>query len=174
VLDGPAVGGLYPTVVRSDANLSSPGQIPTLDSQDHNAAVLKPGGHDVAARNGSAKRVVGSDDAEAMQGAKDEGEKQAIWNRSRMDLIAGYEKDKQELAEHFGGRMHYLIGEYKRRKLLSDSDAHLLEWQLGSKFWIAEAATTLDALARRLWGPSVTATASVTLLLDHQTSLSGA
>jgi hypothetical protein len=46
--------------------------------------------------------------------------------------------------------MHYLIGEYKRRKLLSDGDASMLEWQLGSKFWVAQAATTLDALARRL------------------------
>jgi hypothetical protein len=88
--------------------------------------------------------------SQAMQGAKDEAEKQAIWNKSTMELITGYEKDKQELAEHFGGRMHYLIGEYKRRKLLSDSDASLLEWQLGSKFWLAQAGSALDALARRL------------------------
>ena|ERR1700674_5660631 len=87
---------------------------------------------------------------QAMSTAKDEAEKTAIWNQMTLRLIEHSEKERRDLAERFGGRLHYLIGEYKRRGLLTDSDASLLGWQAGSMYWISQGATTLDALARRL------------------------
>jgi len=87
---------------------------------------------------------------QAMSNAKDEAEKNAIWNQMTLGLIERSEKERYELAERFGGRLHYLIGEYQRRGLLNEGDAHLLEWQAGSMHWMGQTATTLDALGRRL------------------------
>ncbi len=87
---------------------------------------------------------------QAMSKATDEAEKNAIWNRMTLRLIERSEKERRDLAERFGGRLHYLIGEYKRRGLLSEGDAHLLEWQAGSMHRMGQTATTLDGLSRRL------------------------
>jgi len=66
VLDRPAVCGLFPTVVRSDAYISSPRHITTLDAEHHNAVGFRTSGHDVVARSGTTKTVVLSDGVEAV------------------------------------------------------------------------------------------------------------
>jgi hypothetical protein len=88
--------------------------------------------------------------SQAMQAAKDESERQAIWQQYTQRLTESYERERQELAEHFGGRVRHLINEYRSRRMLSDSDAHHIEWECQSEYWIADAATSLDALARKL------------------------
>jgi hypothetical protein len=85
-----------------------------------------------------------------MNAANTDEEKQAVWNQFTARETERWTHENQELAARFGGRLHYLIGEYRRRGMLTDSEASKLAWECSSSGWLAQAASELEALGRRL------------------------
>lgn len=85
-----------------------------------------------------------------MAGAKDEAERREIWARQTQMMVGESDRQSRELAQLFGGRLRYVTDEFRRRGLLSERDAQLLVWQSGSYHWIKDAASQIEALARKL------------------------
>ncbi len=85
-----------------------------------------------------------------MEAAPDEAAKREIWNRSTQRTLEAFEAERRDLGARFGGRAQYLIQEFARRGMLTEPDAHRLQWGCQSAHGMVEAATTLEALALRL------------------------
>ncbi len=79
-----------------------------------------------------------------------ETERHAIWQEYSLQSTERFARESQELAARFGGRLIHLSTEYQRRGLLSQSDAHKLQWEANSLGWLGSAASELGALALRL------------------------
>ena len=86
----------------------------------------------------------------AMEAAKNEADRQAVWEQSALRMTEQYDRERQEMAELFGGRVRYVIGEFVRLRRLDSGEATHLEWECSSAHWIATAAMELEALALRL------------------------
>lgn len=86
----------------------------------------------------------------AMNAATTENERERLWNESTQRMAEAYQRERQTLAAQFGGRLRYVLQEYRQRGMISESDASRLEWDAQSLGWLNEAASTLEALARRL------------------------
>jgi hypothetical protein len=72
------------------------------------------------------------------------------WQVARRQEAEEDERDRVELAALFGGRLKYVTAELAALGMISDSDTNLMQWQLGSRHWMGQLATDLEAIALRL------------------------
>lgn len=84
-----------------------------------------------------------------MQAADSEEEKSEIWHQYTQEEMKASEVERRELVARFGGRVEFLLTEYGRRGLLSESRSILL-WKLGNNHWLGELATNLEATKLQL------------------------
>lgn len=85
-----------------------------------------------------------------METATTEDDKKRIFVEYSRRESARMEAEGVELAQLFGGRLHYVVDEFRRRGLLGESDASQLRWEASSRGWIRHAAQKIEALALRL------------------------
>jgi hypothetical protein len=90
------------------------------------------------------------EDWDATDKAETEEERSALWREQTQRRMEQWDRERQDLAARFGGRLAYVTSEYQALGMLSEGDAHHLEWEAQSMFWISRAATTLERLARGL------------------------
>lgn len=86
----------------------------------------------------------------AMNAAATEDERMSIWDESGHRAAERWDRQRQELSGRFGDRVRYVLTEYERRGMISESKVRHLEWLAQSANWLHEAASELGALARRL------------------------
>ncbi|HTE83158.1 MAG TPA: hypothetical protein VK821_00315 [Dehalococcoidia bacterium] len=85
-----------------------------------------------------------------MQAAATEDEKNRIWRGYTDRLVQQSMTEKAQLTQGFGGRLQFVLVEFERIGLLEPHERHLIEWEAGSLGWLGSAATTVEALGRRL------------------------
>lgn len=86
----------------------------------------------------------------AMEDAGDDTDRQAIWDRYTAQMAERTERERQELAALFGGRIQHVTEELVQLRLLVAGDVPRLVWQCSSRHWIVDAANTLEARSMRL------------------------
>lgn len=86
----------------------------------------------------------------ALRAAKDEQERQGIAQAHSQRLMEQSEREGQELAERFGGRVRHVADEFVRRGLLERGDADKMAWEIKSQPWTVEAANRIEGLALHL------------------------
>lgn len=79
-----------------------------------------------------------------------EDQKRMIWNEFTLKTTERYARETQDLAERFGGRLAFQLGEYHRVGLVGDGDMSHMQWMARSIGWLGQVATDLEALALRL------------------------
>ncbi len=83
---------------------------------------------------------------------KNQAEKHALWHEQTSERRELDERQALQLREQLGGQISYAIREFRRRRMLTDSEASKLEWETGngSPYWVSHATNTLEGLARQL------------------------
>jgi hypothetical protein len=84
--------------------------------------------------------------------AKDKAETDALWHEQMRERRELDERQALHLREQLGGQLSYAIREFRRRQMLTDSEATKLEWETGngSPYWVSHATNTLEGMARQL------------------------
>jgi hypothetical protein len=85
-----------------------------------------------------------------LMAASTEEERNAAWAERNARIWQRMQEEHRQLAQLFGDKVTYLLSEYRRRGMLSESDASMLDWYMQSNHWAPNAANALGALARRL------------------------
>lgn len=88
--------------------------------------------------------------AAASKAAKDEAEAAEIWNRYTAKTTERYERERQEIAERFGGKILAVVEQYHRRGVIDDQTRTMLLRRSTSLSDLSETASTLEAWARQL------------------------
>jgi hypothetical protein len=82
--------------------------------------------------------------------AKTKAEKTDVFVRNQVRETQQSGQEKTDLEARFGGQVRYVIAEYQRRGAFNDMEARKLEFETRSLAFLGSAASTLEALARRL------------------------
>jgi hypothetical protein len=90
------------------------------------------------------------DNVAAMKAAQSEAERNQLWREYTNRSTEEWAREAQQLTALFGGRMQYLAEELRRRGRITDLELRKLEWEVNSLYWLADAATTIEAAALRL------------------------
>jgi hypothetical protein len=85
-----------------------------------------------------------------LENVEDQNERDAIWAEHMTEVLENHEKQAAELREFDGGRVSFVLREYERRGLLSESERIRLEFWASFTAMAAEAADRLRGLAKRI------------------------
>ncbi len=83
----------------------------------------------------------------AMRSTLDKAEQTRIWNEQTAKTIERSATAALRLKESFGGRIHFVLAEFIRLGRIDKSQARYIEQRCDSEYFIADAASELEALA---------------------------
>jgi hypothetical protein len=87
---------------------------------------------------------------DAMHAAPNDQERRRLWNAQGLEMAEQMERERQQLASRFGGRIEHVLAEYARLGVIEDGAAVHIRELCGSKWWLSQAASKIEGIAQQL------------------------